>query len=196
MRQSTWIALAVGLAALLAARTCPAGDTFYGLNVFGGTQYHSDPVWHTSENLDWREIQARPFFGMHKTDRWDLWLEARLGYIEWEAKPSFDGYEELHPYSIQAGLTGMTSYDVLKIGRWRLYGELGVGVGWMSDTPDPNLVDNGILGFLDYGFGLKFRTEGGFIFKLGPNFHHRSCLTTVDAGVNSYGVLLGVAKEL
>ena len=195
MRRPTLCALVIGFAAVLAAKTSFAGDTFYGLAVFGGTQYHADEIWHTESHRDWWEVQARPFVGVHKTDRWDLWIEADFGYIEWEDAPEAVRAGEL-PYSIQAGVTGATSYDVLKMGRWSLYGELGVGVGWMSETPDENLVDDGILGFLDYGFGLKFRTEGGLIVKLGPNFHHRSCLTTVDAGVNSYGLLLSVANEI
>jgi hypothetical protein len=195
MRWPTMSALILGVGAILAATTCPAADAFYGLAVFGGTQYDSDEIWHTSENLDWREIGVRPFLGTHKTDRWDLWVEANLEYIEWEDEPGYAAAGEEIPFSIEAGLIGMTSYDVLKQGPWSLYGELGVGVGWLSETPDKNLVDTGILGFLDYGLGVKARTESGYIFKLGAKFHHRSCLTSVDAGVNSYGVTLSLAKE-
>jgi hypothetical protein len=187
-------AVTLGFAVILAAGTCHGGDTFYGLALFGGTQYHADEIWHTSENLDWQEIQVRPFLGIHRSDRWDVWAEANLGYIEWEHDRDSAAAGEGCPYSIEAGVMGMTSYDVLRVGRWSLYGELGVGVGWMSETPDTNLVDTGILGFLDYGLGVKFRTERGFIFKLGPNFHHRSSLTAVDAGVNSYGVMLSIAN--
>lgn len=195
MRWPKLSAIVLGLAAILAARTGYAGDPFYGLAMFGGTQYHSDEIWHTSENLDWREIQVRPLLGTHMTDRWDVWAEAKLGYIEWEYDQDSAEAGEGSPHSIEAGIMGKTSYDVLRAGRWSLYGDLGVGVGWMSDTPDTNLVDTGILGFLDYGLGVKFRTERGFIFKLGPNFHHRSSLTAVDAGVNSYGVMLSIAYQ-
>jgi len=194
MRWPTLSALILGIGTILTAKVCPAGDLFYGMSVFGGAQYDSDEIWHTEKHRDWREIQVRPLVGIHKTDRWDLWVEGSLGYIEWEDEPEAVNAGEV-PYSIEAGVIGMTSYDVLKKGPWSLYGELGVGVGWMSETPDTNLVDTGILGFLDYGLGVKARTESGYIFKLGPRFHHRSCLTSVDAGLNSYGVMLGVAKE-
>jgi hypothetical protein len=193
MRRAGAIALLAGLAALLAAGPVLAADQFFGLGVFGGTQYHDDPVWHTESHRDWREISVRPVLGIHRTDRWDLWLEGNLGYIEWDDAPEAVNAGELD-YSIEAGLMGMTSYDVLRYGRGSLYGELGAGVGWMSETPDTNLVDSGVLGFLDYGLGMKWRTEGGLGFKLGARFHHRSCLTTVDAGVNSYGVMLSVTK--
>jgi hypothetical protein len=121
-------------------------------------------------------------------------VAASLGYIDWEDDP--DGVQPAKAdHSIEAGVFGMTSYDLLKQGPWSLFGELGVGVGWMSETPDENLVDTGVLGFLDYGLGIKARTTGGFIFKLAGRFHHRSCLTSVDAGMNSYGVVLSVARE-
>ena len=39
----------------------------------------------------------------------------------------------------------MTSYDFVSGRSWSLFGELGVGLGWMSDTPDEHVVDTGIL---------------------------------------------------
>jgi hypothetical protein len=194
MRWPTLSALFLGFAAIFAAGNCSAEEGFYGLSVFGGGQYRSDSIWHTSENYDWREIQVRPVVGWHKTDNWDLWVEGNLGYIAWEDQTGSAEPGEESQHSLEAGVTGMTSYDVLKKGGWSLYGELGVGIGWMSNTPDPHLADNGVLGFLDYGLGVKFRTESGFAFKLGPRFHHRSCLFTRDAGMNSYFVMLSITK--
>jgi len=114
-------------------------DSFYGLTVFVGRQYHDDPIWHVSGKFDWEELQIRPVAGQHRTERADLWLEGNFTYIRLEDIPD----------SIELGLSVMTSYDVLKYKRWSLFAELGVGMGWMSATPDVNLVGDNILGFLD-----------------------------------------------
>ena len=181
-------ALALGFTVMSARETFSAeasfDDSFYGLTVFVGRQYHEDPIWHVSGKFDWEELQIRPVAGQHRTERADLWLEGNFTYIRLEDIPD----------SIELGLSVMTSYDVLKYKRWRLFAELGVGMGWMSATPDVNLVGDNILGFLDYGIGIKLRTKQGHMLKVGPRFHHRSSLVDVDAGMNSYGFAFSLAK--
>ena len=186
VRVRSWLiaALVLALTALPARAAVSADTAFYGLGLFVGEQWHDDPIWHVSENFDWQELQIRPIAGRHRTERWDLWLEGNLTYIKLEDVQD----------SIELGVNVMTSYDALKYKGWSLFGELGVGVGWMSATPDTNLVGDSILGFLDYGFGVKLTTKQGYLFKLGPRFHHRSSLVAVDAGMNSYGLTVSVAK--
>ena len=184
MRWSVVIALILGLTAVPAVKICSANDTFYGLGAFGATQYHDDPIWHTTENFDWREYHVNPIAGTHLTDRWDVWVEGNLGYVDWDEVPD----------SLEVGASVLTSYDVLSHKGWSLFGEIGAGVGWMTNTPDENLVDNSLLGFLDYGFGVKARTKQGLVFKVGPRFHHRSGLFVVDAGMNGYGVMFSVSR--
>jgi hypothetical protein len=184
VRWSVVIALILGLTVVSAVKICSANETFYGLGAFGATQYHDDPIWHTTENFDWREYHINPIIGRHQTDRWDVWLEGNLGYVNWDEVPD----------SVEVGASVLTSYDVLSHKGWSLFGEIGAGVGWMTNTPDENLVDNSFLGFLDYGFGIKARTKQGFVFKVGPRFHHRSGLFVVDAGMNGYGVMFSVTR--
>jgi hypothetical protein len=152
--------------------------------MLGGTQWHGDPIWYVTDKYDWWYFSVRPLVGIHRTERWDLWLEGNLGYSALEDDPD----------AVELGALGMTSYDFLSAGRWSLFGELGVGLGWMSDTPDEHVVDTGVLGFLDYGLGVKVRTERGLVVKLGPRFHHRSSLLKDDAGMNTYGVMLSVTR--
>jgi hypothetical protein len=174
----------VGLAVTFAAGTCAAGDAYYGVSMFGGTQWHGDPIWYVAKNYDWWDVSVRPIVGVHKSDRWDLWLEGNLTYVALDDDPD----------SVELGATGMTSYDFVSGRSWSLFGELGVGLGWMSDTPDDHILGTGILGFFDYGVGVKFKSESGVVVKLGPRFHHRSSLFKDDAGMNTYGLMLSVAK--
>ena len=187
--------LVLGLTALSARETSAADAPpaltpatkqdalYYGLTVFVGEQWHNDPIWYTS-HYDWQEIQIRPVAGKHRTERWDLWLEGNLTYIKLEDLPE----------SIELGIGVMNSYDVLPYKGWCLFGELGAGVGWMSASPDPHVVGDGVLGFLDYGIGIKLKTKQGYLFKIGPRFHHRSGLFVRDAGMNSYGLTVSVSK--
>lgn len=177
-------ALTLILAAAPAVETCAAQDLFYGLGAFGATQNHDDPIWHTTENFDWREVHLNPVVGKHLSDRWDAWLEGNLGYVDWEEVQD----------SVEAGVSLMTSYDVFSHKGWGLYGEIGVGLGWMTNTPDQHLVDNSLLGFLDYGLGVKAKTRQGYVIKVGARFHHRSALFLRDAGMNGYGVMVSVVK--
>ena len=184
MRFHKMCALIALLTLTLAAATCRAADSYFGLSMLGGTQWHGDPIWYVTDKYDWWYFSVRPLVGIHRTERWDLWLEGNLGYSALEDDPD----------AVELGALGMTSYDFLSAGRWSLFGELGVGLGWMSDTPDEHVVDTGVLGFLDYGLGVKVRTERGLVVKLGPRFHHRSSLLKDDAGMNTYGVMLSVTK--
>jgi len=177
-------ALILGLTVIPAVGTCSAGEKFYGLGGFAATQWHNDPIWYTSDNYDWQDYHLQPIVGIHQSPRWDVWLEGNLGYIHWEEPPD----------SLELGVILMNSYDVLSSGGWALYGEIGAGVGWLSYTPDPNIVDDSVLGFFDYGIGIKARTKQGYVIKIGPRFHHRSGLLVVDAGVTSYGIELSVMK--
>ena len=88
----------------------------------------------------------------------------------------------------------MNSYDFLSHQGWSLFGEIGAGIGWLSYTPDPHIVDDFVLGFFEYGIGIKARTKQGFVIKIGPRFQHRSGLFVVDAGVNGYGIMFSVTK--
>jgi len=107
-----------------------------------------------------------------------------VGFINWDEVP--DG--------VELGASVMNSYDVLVQKGWSLFGEIGIGLGWMTNTPDTNLVGDSLIGFLDYGVGVKFKTAQGFVIKIGPRFHHRSDVTVRDAGMNGYGVMVSVTR--
>ena len=184
MRLRVAVALIAGLTLTLAAARCPAADAYHGVSLFGGTQWHGDPVWYVSDTYDWQEVSVRPLLGLRKTKRWDLWLEGNLTYMALEDDPD----------SVELGALGMTSYDLLHRDAWGLFAEIGVGLGWMSDSPDDHIVGPGVLGFFDYGLGVRFRTDGGLLVRLGPRFHHCSSLFRDDAGLNTYGLMFSVAK--
>ena len=177
-------ALILGLAVIPAAANCSDKDTFWGVGTFAATQWHSDPIWYTTENFDWREFHVNPIYGRHETNRWDAWLEGNVGYVDWDETPD----------SLELGISIMNSYDFLTHKGWSLFGEIGAGIGWGSATPDPHIVDDFVLGFLDYGVGIKARTKHGVVFKIGPRFHHRSGLFVRDAGVNGYGIMFSVTR--
>ena len=174
----------MGLTVIPAVGTCSAKEKFYGMGAFAATQWHNDPIWYTSDKYDWRDYHIQPIVGIHETARWDAWLEGNVGYIQWEEPPD----------SLELGVILMNSYDVLSSNGWSLYGEIGAGVGWLSYTPDPHIVEDSVLGFFDYGVGIKARTKQGYVFKIGPRFHHRSGLFVRDAGVNSYGIMCSLTK--
>jgi hypothetical protein len=177
-------ALILGLAATPAVATGAAKDNYYGLGAFGATQWHNDPIWHTTENYDWREFHLNPIVGRHRTDRWDVWIEGNVGFINWDDVPD----------TVELGAGVMNSYDFVVRSGWSLFGEIGIGLGWMSNTPDTNLVGDSLKGFLDYGVGVKLKTKQGYVIRIGPRFHHRSDVTIRDAGMNGYGVMISVTK--
>ena len=176
--------LVLGLAVIPAVATCSASDKFYGVGAYAATQWHEDPIWYTTENFDWREYHVNPIVGRHETDRWDVWLEGNVGYLRWDEVPD----------SLELGVSIMNSYVFLAHKGWSLFGEIGAGIGWLSYTPDPHIVDDSVLGFFEYGIGIKVRTKQGFVIKIGPRFHHRSALFLRDSGMNGYGVTFSVAK--
>ena len=185
MRWPIVSALILGLTAIPAVATSSASEKFYGLGAYAATKWPGDPIWYTtSEDFGWQEFHVNPIYGRRQTKRWDVWLEGNLGYVDWDTTPS----------SIELGVNIMNSYDVLSYKGWSLFGEIGAGIGWGSATPDPHIVDDFVLGFLDYGVGIKARTKQGVVFKIGPRFHHRSGLFVRDAGVNGYGIMLSVTR--
>jgi hypothetical protein len=184
-RRSIAGALLACLTALLPVAARAADQSFFGVGGYAGLQYHDDPIWHVSGEYDWRDYQGSFLAGKHQTDRWDLWFEVTAGSVHWV---------QVIPDAIEVGATAMTSYDVLKSGGWRLYAELGGGFGWMTDTPDTDMVFDGVLGFIDYGLGIKIKLENGLTFKIGPRFHHRSGVMRPDTGMNSYGISCSITK--
>ena len=184
MRWPIMGALILGLTVIPAVASCSASEKFYGVGMCAATQWHDDPIWYTSENFDWQEYHINPIFGRHESVRWDVWLEGNVGYIRW------DGTQD----SLELGIGIMNSYDFLSHNGWGLFGEIGAGIGWGSATPDPHIVDDFVLGFFEYGIGIKARTKQGFVIKIGPRFQHRSGLFVVDAGVNGYGIMFSVTK--
>ena len=184
MRWPIVSALLLGLTVIPAVATCATNDEFYGIGAYAATQWHEDPIWYTTEHFDWREYHINPIVGRHETNRWDVWLEGNVGYVMWDELPD----------SLELGINIMNSYDFLAHKGWSLFGEIGAGIGWGSFTPDPHIVDDSVLGFFDYGIGIKARTKQGYVIKIGPRFHHRSGLFIRDAGVNGYGIMFSVTK--
>jgi hypothetical protein len=178
-------ALLVGLTALLPDATQAADRSFFGVGGYAGLQYANDPIWHVTKEYDWRDYQGSLIAGKHQTDRWDVWFEVTAGSVHW--------VQDI-PDCTEVGATAMSSYDFLASGGWRLYGELGGGFGWMTDTPDTDMVFDSPLGFIDYGLGIKLKLKNGLTFKLGPRFHHRSALLVHDTGMNSYGLSFSITK--
>jgi len=176
--------LILGLTVIPAVANSSGKDTFFGVGTFTATQWHSDPIWYTTKNFDWREFHINPIVGRHQTDRWDAWLEGNVGFVQWDETPD----------TLELGVSIMNSYDFLAHQGWSLFGEIGAGIGWVSFTPDPHIVDDSVIGFLDYGIGIKARTKQGYVIRIGPRFHHRSGLFVVDAGVNGYGIMFSVTK--
>jgi hypothetical protein len=186
MRWPIVSALVLGLTAVSAVESFSADNTFYGVGTFAATAWHDDPIWYTTnkEKYDWQEYHVNPIVGRHQSSRWDVWLEGNVGYIIWDDLPD----------SLELGVSLMNSYDFLTRRGWSLFGEIGAGIGWLSYTPDPHVVDDFVLGFFEYGIGIKARTKQGFVIKIGPRFQHRSGLFVVDAGVNGYGIMFSVSK--
>ena len=184
MRWPIVSALILGLTVIPSVATCSADEKFYGVGTYAATQWHEDPIWYTTANFDWREFHINPIVGRHQTHRWDVWLEGDVGYIRWDETPD----------SLELGVSVMNSYDFFAHKGWSLFGEIGAGIGWLSYTPDPHIVDDAVLGFFEYGIGIKARTKQGYVIKIGPRFQHRSGLFVVDAGVNGYGIMFSVTK--
>ena len=184
MRWPIVSALLLGLTIIPAVATCATNDKFYGMGAYAATQWHEDPIWYTTEHFDWREYHVNPIVGIHESKRWDAWLEGNIGYVMWDEVPD----------ALELGISILNSYDFLTNKGWSLFGEIGAGIGWGSFTPDPHIVDDSVLGFFDYGIGIKARTKQGYVFRIGPRFHHRSGLFIRDAGVNGYGIMFSVTK--
>jgi hypothetical protein len=169
-----WI-LAVMLLVLLVAKCeVEAAGTFYGLGVSAGEQWQKG-LAHVSQTSNWQELQIRPSYGKHMTDRWDLWVEGELGYIKWN-----DGHS-----GVTLGALAMTDYGIVKYKGYRLFTEIGVGLGWTSYTPNKALLRNNVLGLIDVGIGIEYKN-----IRIGPRFEHKSAIFAHDQGINTYGIMI------
>lgn len=157
---------------------------FVGMNAIFGEQWKEDPGWNLTIHRNCWEYQFNPVVGLHLSDRWDLWAEGKIGYLDWK------DYNE----AVKLGLNIMTSYDVIKYKDWRFYGEFGVGIGGRSYSPSNHVLGTSILGFVDYGVGVKYEFMRNWFAKIGVRFEHSSSIPAHDTGINSYTTLIGILK--
>lgn len=171
--------LVFGILGIFYAKSCSAEEKspyFVGMGMMFGSQWKSGPLWHTTSH-NYNEFIFTPMVGKHMDDRWDLWLEGKIGYLDWSERGA-----------VKLGANIMTSYDVLKFRTWSIYGEAGVGIGYRSYSPSNRTLGNGVLGFIDYGIGVKTKLTAKYTLKTGLRFEHSSSIPTNDAGINTHMV--------
>lgn len=161
---------------------CHSADSFYGAGVFAGGQFRSDPLWHTTDKRDAQEFSFVPIIGKHVSDRWDIWIEGRLEYLRWREGSS----------ALKIGALIMTDYNIIKTPNWSLYSEAGVGIGCRSYSPSSNTLGKGVLGFVDYGTGIKYKFTNKYTAKIGLRFEHTSSILGKDTGINTYGTYFAI----
>lgn len=166
--------LTIILVLLLGIKIVQAEESkmFYGMGFNFGGQLNGDPLWHTTGQRDWQEFAFVPQVGVHLDKHWDLWLEGRLEYLNWKK----DGD------AVKLGALLMTSYDILK----PFYIEAGGGFGYRTYSPSNKTLGTNILGFIDYGLGVKFKLSKRYTGKVGLRFEHSSSVPGADTGINSY----------
>lgn len=176
--------LVLGIMGIFYVKSCSAEEKspyFVGMGMMFGSQWKSDQLWHFTPHY-YKEFIFTPIVGKHMDDRWDIWLEGKIGYLDWTKD---------HADALKVGANIMTSYDVLKLRiwskTWSIYGEAGVGVGYRTYSPSNHTLGNGILGFIDYGAGVKTNLTAKYILKTGLRFGHTSSVPdTKDTGINTY----------
>lgn len=177
-RAEIWAIFILLYTIFIFAPNCSASDTFYGIGMYSGEQWKSATFIHVSPTYDWREFQLHPIYGQHLSDKWDIWFEGELGYIKWNSNNS-----------VMVGIMLMTSYDIVQYKNYNLFGELGVGVGWISYSPSINTLGHNPAGLIDLGAGVEYKN-----FRIGPRFHHTSSMFGKDAGINTFGCMLTIRR--
>ena len=171
----------VGVSFFLLSLNCYAEEskTFLGIGMIFGGQFKVDPMWHVTPH-DYNEFQVNPIVGEHLSDRWEIWLEGKIDYLNWKT----DGRGAL-----KLGASILTSYDILKFSeRCRLYAEAGVGIGYRSWSPSNRTLGTSVLGLIDYGVGAKYKIDKKYTAKIGVRFEHTSSIPASDTGINTYGI--------
>ena len=149
---------------------------FYGKNI---TEAYY-PKWHSSPNYKWDSIVVHPTYGWILSDIWELYFEGGIGYYN---------FKDTNVYSLDISL--MTDYKILG----PIYLEIGCGTGYWTNSPDKQLIKDGLIGFIKYGTGTKIQLNKRYIAKIGYRFTHSSEIFADDTGVNTHGILFSISKR-
>lgn len=174
----------IGFAIMFASSVCHSKDPVtYGVGIFYGHQFIENGLCYTSDRYDWQYANFITRYGRRFSDRFEGWLEGEMGLYVFN-----DGIGD----TLSFGTSAMLSYDFIKFSAFRIYGEGGVGLAYWLETPSENLVSPGLLGNVQYGFGVRFDAWEKSQFVVGYRFTHHSRLFVDDCGANSHGLMFSL----
>ena len=149
-------------------------ENFKGIGLYGGDACH---LFSVGSDIKGSLYMVNGIYGKYIKD--DLSISTELGIGQY----TIDFHENIR--ALTAQIKGLMTYDIIQTLNWNWYGELGVGLAYLEDTPDKAVVDNKqVPAIYQWGFGARNEK-----YIIGMRFIHISGLfSNSESGFDTIGL--------